>query len=368
MSVLRTAATAAVIASTASCTTPRPPPELEPHPPTLEMHPMPVEPGAVGPRQLEDVGPVACKLETHTAVDDTVEMSLTKSAPTDAAERARFVVRYNAETLTFPVGDSERVLASVETYGARLGGFIVRKSISLGVRPSHKLMDGMVTLTELPHAIVSAEVGALHFQPRLDRVTTPVGAWSEKIPCEDLAPSLFENLSPTEGHQVWLDEKAPIALSATFDGPPRLTISADPSLGRFVASKLETHAKSLRVEMVVGDALIAGWIPKSATHSPPKSKPGIVGGRTLKPALPQPPKVTGVECKEPLALAAPDRLGPNAELVWIGEVHPGTAIDVDDATGATPDSSWHAVILRGVTANVPILVKSESLETCAKRL
>lgn len=366
-----------------SCAKPRPPAYMEPQP----IVPQPIEPDTAAiasrpPAKVTISGPLGCKLDTlGVAPTASIAMTVVPTTGTSDAETAKLVIKYEAASFELPTGDATSAGATLESQGTRFHGLVATSDVPIHLKPSHKLLGGLVTpLPKLHLELVGVDAGALRMRvAKSDLLEVDDAARNATIPCADLGASPFERVPPSQGKEVSLDGKVGLPVSANPDEPPVMTIHVPQATVDLPieAVKLETKGKWTRVEIPSPEALITGWVPSDHVHGPPKKQYGVVGGLPKKgkaeSPLPPPPsdvenKPAGIECKASLDIAVPAKVG-GAELFVAGEVHAGTVFIMDvDPKHAAPSPEWRPILLRGVTGNVPIFARTQTLETCAKRL
>lgn len=375
---------------TTSCAKPRPPAWTQPQP--IEPHALPPaedDPATRGPAPLANLGPVGCKIDTRGAPSGrALDLTVAPEAASPAAsEPAKLHVVYETASFELVSGDARIAPVTLEAAGTKLGGFVPRDAVPLHARPSHKLVSGMLTpLPGLKLEIVGVDAGKVRARlPKLELLELGEEARVSTFACDELGATPFENVPPSKGKDVFLDVLDGLGLSPAPETAPQMILRAGTADASDPAIELEKKGKEVRVQIVTREALLEGWVPKAAVHPrkkeraagapQPKAKPrpdaaSEAGSRAQdEAATVEAPKPTGIECKIALDVVAPARVGAADALVKIGEVHPGTVVVLDDdPRHAMPSPTWRAVILRGVTANVPLVVRAQSLETCAKRL
>ncbi len=369
----------------------------------MEPQPITAVPGPVvetshgdEPAKLESSAPAGCTLAMPAATDSPpIRIRVRRDGVAFASDATVLTVRRASATLGLPLGTSGEVAVSVDGVGAHIEGFVARAEVPLHVRPSHRLAGGVVTATPDSHLeIVTVEQGSVKI--RLSASALAViseSAATESVPCDDLGAAPFDRPVLADGKPVSLDATEGLEVRASSDGPPMLTLHAPPATVAipFEATKLGVKGKLALVEIPGRDAIITGWVPTARVHvrakpsygliralSDPKSmpwrradaKPGVKpdGKPDGKPDV-KSDKGAGFECKAPIAIAVPRRVGALDELVWVGTLHAETVVaSDDDPKHAAPNERWRAVRIRDVSANVPIFVRADSLAACMKRL
>lgn len=322
-------------------------------PPDPSARPSLVDPSE--PRAIEAVTG-SCEVLTEGPVPAQAKLRIYASV-IDAEQEANAIgsFQYASGSFTLATGTNSVAKVELSSHGVTVRAIAKARDIPLWVRPSHKLLHGMLS----PGPRTRVELQAVEERAARVRLkhalVQPAELDSEElIPCEDLTASASTPDRLSFGKPVTLNGKEPIELRATREdgeASPRIVLRQ----GSLAAMEIESSAGLSRVEIRSLDGDLTGWVRSSIVSA----RGAALAPEPEQPLAPAPGGTVAWTCKRPVPLAVRDR-----DLVWIGALRDGADLIGSGPTHEQASGWWKLEVLP--LPGVAVYVRGSDFEGCSR--
>lgn len=315
-------------------------------------------PSMIGPDEARTIEIISGNCEVRTEGEVAARTKLPIYATVLDAEQEKQAIgsfHYTSGVFTLATGTSSVAGVELSGWGVTVRAIAKARDIPLWVRPSRKLLHGMLTPGPKTRVELQAvEERAARVRLKHSLVDAADLEAEELIPCEDLTATASSPERLTFGKPVTLVSKKPIELRATrgdADATARIVLRS-PSMA---ATEVETAGGFSRVEIRSADGDLSGWVSSSVVSA----RDGAFPPDAPEPVAIEPRSTVAWTCKNPVRLAV-----PYGDMLWIGSLRNGAdVVGSSKRSEMEPPSSWlklEVLALPGVS----VYVRRADLDRC----